>query len=223
MSTKNIGNFFSDFSIESIRDFVEKYLVQIVYGACFISIAAFLTIYAINKKTNRENELIISYYQAINEVRNDRSDDALKTLESIYNSKYADENIKTISGIRMAEILNSNSQGDKAVKIYKNIYNFEKNDEFLRNLSGLAALSILINENNPQNYLEIEELIKKLNSTNNPVILLVREQEGMFEIQKGNKEKGIEILNNLLLEEELDDDTKSRVESVLGLYKNENI
>lgn len=221
MSTKNISDFFSDFSIDNVRDFVEKYLIQIVYGACFISVAIFLTIYTINKKTNRENELIVSYYQAINEVRNDRSEEAIKTLENIYNSKYADKNIKTISGIRMAEILNSNNQVDKAVKIYEDIYNFKKNDEFLRNLSGLAALSILINENNPQNYLKIEKLVKSLNSTNNPIILLVHEQEGMFEIQRENKEKGIEILNNILLEEGLDDDTKSRVESVLELYKNE--
>ncbi len=221
MSTKNISNFFSDFSIESIRDFVEKYLVQIVYGACIISVVAFLTIYAINKKESRKNELVISYYQAMNEARNDKNESALSILENIYNSKYADEDIKTISGIRMAEILSSNKQYNEAVKIYKNIYSFKKNDNFLRNLSGLAGLSILVNENNSQNYPEIEKLIRSLNSVNNPLILLVHEQEGMFELQRGNTEKGVEILNNLLLEEGLDEDTRSRVELVLKLYKSE--
>jgi len=223
MSIKNIRSSFFGFGIDSVKYFVEKYMSQIVYAACFISIIAFLTVYALNKKNNRENGLLIVYYQAINDIRNDRNEDALQKLQNIYGSGYADENLKTISGIRMAELLSLNADRTEAVKIYKNIFNFKKNDDFLRNLSGLAALSILVDENNPQDYSEIDELIGNLDTPSNPVVILVHEQKGLFEIQRGNLQNGIDILNNLLLEDEIDEDTKYRVESVLELYKNESI
>ena len=219
MSIKNISDFFSEISVENIKDFVEKYLTQIVYGMCFVSVIIFLTIYAMNRKIDKESELITSYYQAVSEAKNDKNEEALKILKDIYNSKYASDNIKTIAGIRMAIILGETDKKNEAVEIYKSIYSLKNSDRFLKNLSGLSALNILINENNPQNYPEIEKLFESLKSIDNPLFLLVREQEGIFEIQKGNVENGIKILSDLLLENGIDDATKSRIELILKLYR----
>ena len=57
--------------------------MQIIYIACFISVIAFLTIYTINRKTDKENELITNYYQAMTEIRNDRSEEGLRILKNI--------------------------------------------------------------------------------------------------------------------------------------------
>ena len=125
--------------------------------------------------------------------------------------------------MKIAEILNKKNKKDEAIDIYKKLYNFKKNDSFLRNLSGLSALNILINENNPDNYQEIQILINTLSNPNNPLFLLVKEQEGLFEIQKGNLNDGLKILNELLINNDLDNESRTRIESIINIYKNENL
>ena len=214
---------FADFSIDSVREFIDKYFKQLIYLLSIVIIIIFIVIYVISRKNEKVKQLMVNYYQAIDYVRNDNSEEGLNLLTEIFESKYANEDIKTISGIKMAEIFNSNDKTNEAVKIYKEVYNLKKNNDFLKNLSGLAALNILINENNPDNYQDIEQMIKDLSNPQNPLILLVNEQEGMFEIQRGNVENGISILNNLLLNDDLDDNTRSRIESVIQIYENENL
>ncbi len=223
MSTKKINSLFADFSIDSVREFIDKYFKQLIYLLSIVIIIIFIVIYVISRKNEKVKQLMVNYYQAIDYVRNDNSEEGLNLLTEIFESKYANEDIKTISGIKMAEIFNSNDKTNEAVKIYKEVYNLKKNNDFLKNLSGLAALNILINENNPDNYQDIEQMIKDLSNPQNPLILLVNEQEGMFEIQRGNVENGISILNNLLLNDDLDDNTRSRIESVIQIYENENL
>ncbi len=223
MSTKKINSFLSDLNADSVREFINKHLVQLIYLLSFIIIIIFVCVYIISRKNEKVKNLMISYYQAIDYLRNDNPEEGLDLLEGVFESKYADEDIKTISGIKIAEIFNETERKDEAAKMYKEVYNMKNNNDFLKNLSGLAALNILINENNPEKYGEIEQLINNLSSPSNPLILLVNEQEGIFEIQRGNKAKGLEILNNILLNDNIDEDTKTRVESVIEAYANENL
>ncbi|MDD2839922.1 MAG: hypothetical protein PHY80_02210, partial [Rickettsiales bacterium] len=65
----------------------------------------------------------------------------------------------------------------------------------------------------------IKNLIVKLSNPNNPLLLLVNEQEAMFEIQKGDTKNGLEILNNLL-KQNIDDNMRKRIESIISLYEN---
>lgn len=219
MSIKKADNFFSNFNLETIRDFVDKYLSQIIYVVCFLAILIFITLFVSGQRENKEKQLIINYYQAINYLKENKIDNAEDLLKKVYKSKNANENIKTIAGIRLAEVLILKDNQDEAVKIYKEIYEFKKNDEFLRNLSGLIGLSILINQNNPSNYSQIEKLINKMSNPRNPLITLVNEQEGMFEIQRGNKEKGLKILNDLL-QQNIDENTRQRVQMIVNIYGN---
>lgn len=223
MSTKKINSFLSDLNADSVREFINKHLVQLIYLLSFIIIIIFVCVYIISRKNEKVKNLMISYYQAIDYLRNDNPEEGLDLLEGVFESKYANEDIKTVSGIKIAEIFNETERKDEAAKMYKEVFNMKNNNDFLKNLSGLAALNILINENNPEKYGEIEQLINNLSSPSNPLILLVNEQEGIFEIQRGNKAKGLEILNNILLNDNIDEDTKTRVESVIEAYANENL
>ena len=51
---------------------------------------------------------------------------------------------------------------------------------------------------------------------------LVQEQNGIFELQKGNTENGLEILNSLL-KQDIDQDMIDRINSIIKAVENENI
>ena len=142
-------------------------------------------------------------------------------LNNIYTSSKNSE-IKTLSGIKVANILLEEKKYDEAVKIYLEIYNLDNNNEFLKNLSGVAGLNILISQNNKSNYDQIEKLLKELNNPKNPLLPLVQEQNGIFELQKGNTENGLEILNSLL-KQDIDQDMIDRINSIIKAVENENI
>lgn len=209
----------NDFSIEVVSDFVEKYLVQIIYIMCFCLLLTFLAIFYGNFKENKKTNLVNQYYQAISYLNGENEEDSLKLLKKIYNSKYADTDIKSISGLKYANELTKNEKQNQAINIYLSIYKMKKNDVFLRNLAGLNALNIMINQNDKAKYSEIEKMIAEMSNPNNPLILLIEEQSAMFEIQKGNVKNGVEILKNLL-NQKIDQDTAKRINTLLDLYEN---
>lgn len=215
MSMKKIN----DFNIEMLSDFVEKYLSQIIYTICFCLLLTFLVIFYGNFKENRKNDLINNYYQAINYLNGENEEDGLKLLKKIYDSKYADADIKSISGLKYANELIKNENQNEAINIYLSIYKMKKNDVFLRNLAGLNALNIMVNQNDKTKYTEIEKMISEMSNPNNPLILLVEEQSAMFEIQKGNVKNGVEALKNLL-NQKIDQDMAKRINTLLDLYEN---
>ncbi|MDD2839923.1 MAG: tetratricopeptide repeat protein, partial [Rickettsiales bacterium] len=143
MSIKNI----SDFSIDSVRDFVERYLSQIIYLICFVLVVVFLIIFISNSKESKEKEITANYYQAINYLNSNNEDKAINILNSIYISKYATTDIKSMTALKLADLSISNNEVDKAIELYMEVYNMKKNDLFLKNLSGLNALNLMINNN----------------------------------------------------------------------------
>lgn len=210
---------FNDFSIEAVNDFVEKYLVQIIYTICFCLLLTFLIIFYGNFKENKKINLINNYYKAISYLNGENEEDGLKLLKEVYDSKYASADIKSISGLKLASELFNKEEADKSLSLYLSIYKMKKNDIFLRNLAGLNALKIIINQNDKAKYSEIEKMISEMSNPNNPLILLVEEQSAMFEIQKGNVKNGVEILKNLL-NQKIDQDTAKRINTLLDLYEN---
>ena len=61
-----------------------------------------------------------------------------------------------------------------------------------------------------------------MSNPSNPLLYLVQEQNAWFELQKGNNEQGLEILYNLL-KQDIDSNTKDRVNSVIKAYEDENL
>ncbi|HSQ98191.1 MAG TPA: hypothetical protein VLL98_05780 [Rickettsiales bacterium] len=214
MSIRNISNF----SIENLREFVEKYLSQIIYFICFVLIVIFFVIFTSNRRESKENELMVNYYKAFNYLNSGNEDEAIKVLNDISNSKYATDDMKSISNLKMANLLSSKGKIDEAANIYLKVFFEENNDLFLRDLSGLNALVLLVNKNNTADYQIIEDLIIKLSNPNNPLLVLVNEQEGIFKIQQGKVEDGLEILRNVL-KQDLDENTEKRIKSILSLYE----
>ena len=215
MSMKKIN----DFSIEAVSDFVEKYLVQIIYTICFCLLLTFLVIFYGNFKENKKTNLVNQYYQAISYLNGENEEDGLKLLKEVYDSEYASADIKSISGLKLASELFNKEEVDKSLNLYLSIYKMKKKDIFLRNLAGLNALNIMINQNDKIKYSEIEKMISEMSNPNNPLILLTEEQSAMFEIQKGNVKNGVEILKNLL-NQKIDQDTAKRINTLLDLYEN---
>ncbi len=222
MSIKKINkNTMDEITIDTVRDFVNKYLLQIMYFVAIVLLIALIVIFLLTKKSDQKNNNITQFYQAINYISENKNDEALEALQNIYNSSN-DIAIKTISGMKIGDIQSNMNNYDEAVKIYLEVYNLKNNDDFLKNLSGLSALIALITQNNKENYSQIEELIAKMSNPTNPLLYLVQEQSAWFELQKGNKDQGIEILNSLL-KQNIDQDTRSRINSVITAYENENI
>lgn len=215
MSMKNV----SDFNIESAKDFIEKYLSQIIYIICFVLVIVFFAIFLSNRKEIKKTELTAKYYQAVNYLNSNNEEEAVNLLNSIYTSKYATADIKSMVALKLADLSVSNDEIDKAIEFYMAVYNIKNNDIFLRNLSGLSALNLMINKNDNSNNDTIKNLIVKMSSPDNPLLLLVNEQEAMFKIQNGDIQGGLEILNNLL-KEDIDENMRQRVKSIIVLYEN---
>ncbi len=222
MSIKKINkDILEKFSLDNIRDFTNKYLLQILYLIIAILVVSLLTIFFTNRVNNSKQKDMIGFYQAINYISEGKNEEALSILNNIYTSSKNSE-IKMLSGIKVANILLEEKKYDEAVKIYLEIYNLDNNNEFLKNLSGVAGLNILISQNNKSNYDQIEKLLKELNNPKNPLLPLVQEQNGIFELQKGNTENGLEILNSLL-KQDIDQDMIDRINSIIKAVENENI
>lgn len=222
MSIKKINkNVFEEITVDSVRDFVNKYLLQLMYLVAIILLFSLIIIFVINNKENHKQKDITNFYQATTYIAEGKNDEALELLQNIYSSSSNNE-IKTISGIKLATLQAKNKNYNEAVKIYLEIYNLKNIDEFLKNLSGLSALNILISQNNQDTYTQIEDLITKMSNPSNPLLYLVQEQNAWFELQKGNNEQGLEILYNLL-KQDIDSNTKDRVNSVIKAYEDENL
>ena len=215
MSIKNIKkklkDVYSNINIDIIREYIDKYMMQLIYTSVIILLLIFIFILRSNLLEKRTEDLKNDYYQALRYINTNKVDLALPILENVYNAKSYNKNIKVIAGVRLAEILLSLDKEEDALNIYREIYSLKDINEFLKNMSGLAILNILINQNNSKNYGEIEQMIQKLSNPSNPLLVLVQEQSALFEIQRGNKEKGLEILNNILLQKEIDEETANSI------------
>ena len=222
MSIKNIKkklkDVYSNINIDIIREYIDKYMMQLIYASVIILLLIFIFILRTNLLEKRTEDLKNDYYQALRYINTNKVDLALPILENVYNAKSYNKNIKVIAGVRLAEILLSLDKEEDALNIYREIYSLKDINEFLKNMSGLAILNILINQNNSKNYGEIEQMIQKLSNPSNPLLVLVQEQSALFEIQRGNKEKGLEILNNILLQKDIDEETAKRIKSVINVY-----
>ena len=222
MSIKNIKkklkDVYSNINIDIIREYIDKYMMQLIYTSVIILLLIFIFILRSNLLEKRTEDLKNDYYQALRYINTNKVDLALPILENVYNAKSYNKNIKVIAGVRLAEILLSLDKEEDALNIYREIYSLKDINEFLKNMSGLAILNILINQNNSKNYGEIEQMIQKLSNPSNPLLVLVQEQSALFEIQRGNKEKGLEILNNILLQKDINEETVKRIKSVINVY-----
>lgn len=212
---------FEEITVDSVRDFVNKYLLQLMYIVATILLISLIVIFIINRNNVIKDKEITNFYQATTYIAEGKNDEALEVLQNIYSST-KNKDIKTISGIKLAALQAEKENYNESVKIYLEIYNLKNNDEFLKNLSGLSALNILISQNNEDTYGQIEDLITKMSDPSNPLLYLVQEQNAWFELQKGNSEQGLEILYNLL-KQDIDSNTKDRINSVIKAYEDENL
>ena len=212
---------FEEITVDSVRDFVNKYLLQLMYIVATILLISLIVIFIINRNNVIKDKEITNFYQATTYIAEGKNDEALEVLQNIYSST-KNKDIKTISGIKLAALQAEKENYNEAIKIYLEIYNLKDNDEFLKNLAGLSALNILISQNNQDTYTQIEDLITKMSNPSNPLLYLVQEQNAWFELQKGNNEQGLEILYNLL-KQDIDSNTKDRINSVIKAYEDENL
>lgn len=211
MSTKKTDNFVSNFTMENVSDFINKYMIQLLYAIVFVLIISLLLIFRYTTKKHNIEKMTTDYYQALSYMDTNDNAKALELLDKIYKTKSADENIRTAAGLQMANILINTGSNDEASEIFRTIYNFKKNDLFFRDLAGLSLLHYLIDQNDTSNHAEIEQLIAKLENPKNPLLLIVKEEKALFELKKGNIERAEEILKEIS-EEEIDNDTKQRLE-----------
>jgi hypothetical protein len=162
------------------------------------------------KKKNIELYMA-EYYKSIKFIESDKNK-SINLLREIYEKRGLDVNVKTIIGIKLAELIG----GHDGTKIFLEIYELHGNDIFLKNVAVLNALNNMINEKKDEK--EIRDLIVKISQNNNPLLNLVKEQEALFELQLGNNEKGIEILNEINNNFDTDELIKKRIENYLNIY-----
>lgn len=216
MSIKNI---IDDFSLDFVKDFIETYLSQIIYFICFVLVVIFFVIFISDRKEDRKKELIANYYQAMSYLNKNNESEAANLLNAIYKSKYITDDMKSIVGLRLADLSILNNEIDKAIELYMEVYNMKNNDLFLRNLAGLNALNLMINKNDDSNDGAIKNLIAKLSNPDNPLLLLVNEQGAMFKIQKGDVKGGLEIFSDIL-RQNIDEFMEKRIKTIISIYEN---
>jgi len=213
MSIKNI---FSNLSSDGFAEYIEKNLTRIIYSIILLLVVVFMVICVLQRRENNKRTMAINYYD-IALYAKDNDDKFIGALRNIYSSKQIDDNLKTISGLRLAELLYLNGDVDKSIEIGSEIYALKHNDVFLRNLAGLVTVSRLINRNDEKYYATIDKMLDTLAKKDNPVFILATEQKGMFEIQRGNQDFGVSILKELL-KSSIDVDTRNRLETVVAIY-----
>ncbi|MDR0423699.1 MAG: hypothetical protein LBH46_03885 [Rickettsiales bacterium] len=189
------------FSLDYVFDFVNSYMLQIVYGAVFVVILSIGVVFYQKQQEKQINDYVVKYYEAVKLIDTDR-EKSIKIFDEVFGS-VSDTNLKMIFGMRLAEL-------QKSPDIYLKIFSMDSDNLFLRNLAGLNALSILVNQNENE---KVENLLTKLKRPDNPLFILVSEQEGLFELQRGNETKAKEIFTDIL-SQDIDEFLRQRIDNL---------
>lgn len=204
---------------DKLNKIAQKYINHIlVFVGLTILLMLGSTVYSVISK-RRQKLYSEKFYSAIESLQKNNATKGMEIFESIYNDKKAPKSIRSISGIKLARLESVFGNDEKAIKLYKEIYKNNKKFFFVRYLAGTSAVTIMINQQNESGYVEIEELLEKLIVDKNPLQNLTTEQKGIFELQRGNLEKGVEVLNSLLKKSDLDSNARSRIEKIIKAYK----
>jgi hypothetical protein len=176
-------------------------MLQIVYGAVFVVILSIGVVFYQKQQEKQINDYVVKYYEAVKLIDTDR-EKSIKIFDEVFGS-VSDTNLKMIFGMRLAEL-------QKSPDIYLKIFSMDSDNLFLRNLAGLNALSILVNQNENE---KVENLLTKLKRPDNPLFILVSEQEGLFELQRGNETKAKEIFTDIL-SQDIDEFLRQRIDNL---------
>jgi hypothetical protein len=204
---------------DMISKFAQKYIVHILICLAIIIILMLsFTLYSFKNK-KRQQFYSEKFNSAIENLQKNNVLNGMEILEKIYNDKKASREIRSIAGLKLAGLESFIGNNEKAVKRYKEIYKNDKKPSFLNYLAGNSAATLMINRKDQNQYEEIDKLLNELTTDKNPFKNLALEQKGVFELQKGNLENGIKILNSLLENAKLDQDSRTRIFSIIRAYK----
>ncbi|MDR2527082.1 MAG: hypothetical protein LBC92_04370 [Rickettsiales bacterium] len=197
-------------SIDDVVDFANEYIREIIYFILILVVISLVSVYVLYRIERKNNDLMIKYYNAGITIGSNR-DESINALSNVYEN--AGGNIKNIAGLKLANLMND----DKKIEIFLEIYNSKSGDSYLRNLAGLNAVSALINKNNENDYKKIVDLLNKMKENDNPLVNLIDEQEAIFEIQKGNAERGKSLLQQIIGRDNIDVYQRQRIKDILNL------
>jgi len=207
-----------DVQRERAIEFIHKYGKYILAGIVILILLVSVSIITKKNAQKRNDNYNEQIYKAVELINQEQTEKGVKILEDLFENSKVPTSIRTITGLRLAQVKSSNGNKVKAIAIYKEIYQNEK-DLFLKNQAGLAAVNLLVEEQNKELYPEIEKMFFKLIQKNNPLQTLALEQKALFEIQKGEKEKALQTLESILSNPKTDNNTKQRIEKIVKVYK----
>jgi len=203
-----------------INKIAQEYINHIlIFVAIVILSMLSFTIYSVLK--NRKQKIYSGKFNsAITSLQKEDVSKGMGILENIFNDKRAPKSIKSISGLRLARLESAYGNNIKAIRIFKEVYKNDKKSSFAKYLAGTSAATLMINQQDKSNTEEINELLNELLlCKKNPLKNLAMEQKGIFNLQQGNLEEGIKILNSILQDNSADKSTKDRINDIIKAYK----
>jgi hypothetical protein len=200
---------------EAIHNFIEKYWKHTLYLILAIIIVSIVTLsigsYQKNKRMNYASEL----HQAIILLGENQYEKSEEVLENLMNNRKTPEEIKTVAGMHLGNLLASMKEEKEAIEIYKTTSKIAK-DRFIKSMADLMRVNLMIRSGDSNYNTEIEQI---LNDTENEKILgsLVQEQRFLFYTKNSMKQKANEVYTNSQTTEATDS-SRMRMEEMFRSY-----
>ncbi len=206
MSTES--NFINELKYDIKKDNIKHFLIKninSIIAIIFIILVVSIFYMSFNiYKLNRIQQYNDKIFKII------ESENQKEELKKIYFNSKVPRISKTFAGLNLIAILDDN-ENEMVEKIYNDIFENEK-ELFFKYYAGLNLLVLKINLN--RNTKDIEDLIKLLENSKNPVLNLVLEQKALFLKNQGKDEESKKVFNELL-KRDLDKNFADRINQYL--------
>ena len=190
MSTES--NFINELKYDVKKDNIKQFIFKNISIIISITLIIFLGILFYIFLNIYKSNKIQSYNDKLFEIL--ESEDQKEELKKMYFNNKIPRISKTLAGLNLVAILDNN-ENEIMEEIYNDIFKNEK-ELFFKYYAGLNLLVLKINLNRDNK--EIEDLLRLLEDSKNPLLNLVLEQKALFLKSQGKNEESKNIFNELL-------------------------
>ncbi len=218
-------NFIEEIKREARSDVVWRFFYKHknlakIAAISFLAILILYFIFAVSKGILQEKYSEIFHQSMIYEESKDLQK-AKDGFVEIYEANFAPHGVKGLAALRLAALLVQENQNDKALEIYKNVAKNMFYNDFVQETSALVAVKMLVNDYDTKSDKKTQEKtvkeIANLAKGNKILRDSFREQQAIFMIKIGEKNKARNFLEEIVKSEVALKSQKERASSLINL------